>query len=337
MNLRPATQEQVGRQTGPVGSHGVQPGAGALTPAEAGLLASHEGIIRRGIDYFVEVGHSLLEIRDKKLWRGEFGSFEAYMLGKWNWSARHGRRLIDASEVARNLSSMGPLVERPPESVLRPLVKLPPEKQREAWEEAKQTAAKKGKRVTAKEVKAAVDARNATAGRKSEQAKFMASWIEDQGKVVFYRNGHIIGHLDWRTKAKTYADWDVGNPYLIPVANAYLALCPKGPRTIEDIKVRDDVEVVPTSGEKARRDASNAGKLEVISPGGRAKLKSHMAEAYQAALVKKVDAAIEAMREVVDYSRADSEAASNLRVALFHYETYREHLNKVERLQRARK
>jgi hypothetical protein len=69
-------------------------------------------------------------------------------------SDRHARRLIEAAEVAENISASGP-IGPVSESQVRELKNLKPEQQRKVWKEASETANTPGK-PTAKEVEAVV-------------------------------------------------------------------------------------------------------------------------------------------------------------------------------------
>lgn len=102
---------------------------------EQDKLTKCEIVIENGLRTFVDVGTALLEIRDDKLYRKDFDTFEDYCRGRWGMVARRARQLIDASEAVRNLE-MGTIVPILPanEAQARPLVSLEPEQQREAWQ-----------------------------------------------------------------------------------------------------------------------------------------------------------------------------------------------------------
>lgn len=125
-----------------------------LSTIEADELARHEAVIKRGLTSFLEVGNALLAIRDGRLYRAEFGTFEDYCRERWGISRSRAYRLIDASEVAEDLSPMGDKPDS--ERQVRPLKALPREDRAEAFAEAK---AKANGKPTAKEVKAVVDHR----------------------------------------------------------------------------------------------------------------------------------------------------------------------------------
>jgi hypothetical protein len=98
-----------------------------------------EGVIKTNIGAFYEVGRALMEIRDKELYKlkytGAYQTFEQYCKEVWDMSRPRAYQLIDAAEVKNNLST---IVDIPPatESQTRPLSKLEPDQQREAWQKA---------------------------------------------------------------------------------------------------------------------------------------------------------------------------------------------------------
>src|SRR3954468_15009600 len=106
-----------------------------------------ELVIERGLHTFVEVGQALLEIRDRKLYRAEYPTFEEYCKQRWGWSKSHVNRQIDAAGVIQNLTPIGVIPQH--ESQARPLTSLPPDDQRAAWEAA---VAANGPQPTAKQI-----------------------------------------------------------------------------------------------------------------------------------------------------------------------------------------
>lgn len=112
-----------------------------LSPIEITDLAIAEDTIRAGLDSFVRVGEALARIRDGRLYRGTHETFAAYCEDRWKMGRSHAYRMIDASEVAANLSPMGDTVPAPTsERQLRPLVGMSPDLQREAYLRAAETA-----------------------------------------------------------------------------------------------------------------------------------------------------------------------------------------------------
>lgn len=125
-----------------------------LTRPESVTLQTCERIIQAGQETFVEVGAALLKIRDDKLYRAEFKTFDEYCRTRWHWSRIHAHRMIAASAVASNLLPTGNTPES--ERQARPLAKLPPVQQQAAWQRAQETATANDRPVTARDVQAAV-------------------------------------------------------------------------------------------------------------------------------------------------------------------------------------
>ena len=125
-----------------------------LTKREEAELGRLEETIATGLDTFIKVGEALVQIRDKRLYRDSHPTFEEYCRNRWNFSKTHANRLIASATAVANL---GDVEVRPAnEAQVRPLTLLPPAKQGEAWQEAMKRAG--GRRVTAEDVRAAVDA-----------------------------------------------------------------------------------------------------------------------------------------------------------------------------------
>lgn len=122
----------------------------ALTVKEVSALTECERVIEAGQKTFVEVGQALLKIRESRLYRAEHGTFEEYCLSRWGMARSHAHRLIDAAAVTKNLSPIGDIPKT--EAVVRPLTKLAPDQQREAWTKANEKAASENRPVTARDV-----------------------------------------------------------------------------------------------------------------------------------------------------------------------------------------
>lgn len=128
----------------------------ALAPEATERLAVLCGIVRKGMETFVEVGGALMEIRDSGLYKERCSTFESFVQMEFGMSRRHAYRQIAAAETVALLGPNGHTPET--ESVARPLTDLPPDEQQEAWTGAMETAAAEGKKVTAKHVTEAVKA-----------------------------------------------------------------------------------------------------------------------------------------------------------------------------------
>jgi hypothetical protein len=106
----------------------------ALTSAEQQRLQDFESTIQRGLQTFYEVGSALMAIREQRLYRAEYGTFEDYCRDRWGMSKTNANRLVQSAEVVENLTPIGVKPEN--EAQTRPLAKLPADEQPEAWQEA---------------------------------------------------------------------------------------------------------------------------------------------------------------------------------------------------------
>jgi hypothetical protein len=124
-----------------------------ITMQESARLVELERKIETGMTTFVEVGNALMEIRDSRLYRVEYKTFEAYCRDKWGMSKVRATQLIGAAKVSANLVTV---VTKTPttESQARPLTVLPAEQQPQAWERAVEIA--EGEQPTARQVEEAV-------------------------------------------------------------------------------------------------------------------------------------------------------------------------------------
>lgn len=73
--------------------------APALAPNEQFRFEQCEKAIERGLKTFVEVGRALTEIRDNKLYRIGFKTFEAYCKDRWEIGRSRAYELIDQAKV----------------------------------------------------------------------------------------------------------------------------------------------------------------------------------------------------------------------------------------------
>jgi len=63
---------------------------------------------------FIEVGTTLAEIRDSKLYREQYTTFNAYCKERWGWGRAHAYRMIQSAKIGKRLSPMGDRPERRP-------------------------------------------------------------------------------------------------------------------------------------------------------------------------------------------------------------------------------
>lgn len=154
--------------------HSEQP----LTQQEETLFAELEAVIEANMKGFVLVGMALAKIRDQRLYRIQYPTFEDYILRVWDMAARRAYQLMEAADVHGNLRDFLAKVDTEkvscPENVnncsqngsvqtwaqidgllpqneaqARPLTSFPPERQREIWLQVLDRASTDETRVTA--------------------------------------------------------------------------------------------------------------------------------------------------------------------------------------------
>jgi hypothetical protein len=109
---------------------------------------------------FLEVGLALMAIRNSRLYRDGYPTFDAYLQHRWpELSSRRAYQLMEAASVVQhvNQGSMNQGSIPTSERHVRPLVKLDPDEQRAAWQQVVETAPH-GK-ITAAHVQRVVDQR----------------------------------------------------------------------------------------------------------------------------------------------------------------------------------
>jgi hypothetical protein len=113
-------------------------------------LQFHEQRIQKGLATFIEVGESLWEIREGKLYRETHSTFEAYCKERWGISKTHANRLIMANEIQESVAPVG--VKITSERQARELAKVEPERRHEVVEKAVEET---GGKLTAKAIREA--------------------------------------------------------------------------------------------------------------------------------------------------------------------------------------
>lgn len=154
------------------GKTNTRPVSKSLVPkTEGGAVVSAEekadfkrldGIVRKGIQAFMEVGNALREIHDRKLWRADgYKTWAGYCRKVAGVSTPHAHRLMEGTEIAGELEKTLPHGNEPGavplpvyEAQVRPLKKLKTAEDRaKAWTAA---TAKSGGEPTMAEVQEAV-------------------------------------------------------------------------------------------------------------------------------------------------------------------------------------
>jgi len=122
-----------------------------LNIEESHELERCEVVIKQGLNTFIEVGEALFLIRDKRLYRREFKTFEDYCQKKWSLGKRYVSQLIQASKVITNLGAMAPVLPES-ERQVRPLTGLEKDVQIAVWNDVVHESIIDNKKITAKMV-----------------------------------------------------------------------------------------------------------------------------------------------------------------------------------------
>jgi len=108
---------------------------------ERSRLTELETQIEKDKKAFYRIGMALVEIRDSRLYREEYGTFEEYCRDRWELSIRYANKLMLATKTMDSLQSTPIGVLPANEAQVRPLTKLETaEAQQEAWETVVETA-----------------------------------------------------------------------------------------------------------------------------------------------------------------------------------------------------
>lgn len=126
---------------------------GELTSSERGVLDGMEMIIERGKRAFLEVGTALMTIRDSRLYRVEYKTFEDYCQTRWGFGLSFANHQIRSVEVVKQIGTIVPI---PNEGTAREFVSVPEEDRPAIAETAKAIAAEHGREaINSRDVKEA--------------------------------------------------------------------------------------------------------------------------------------------------------------------------------------
>lgn len=83
----------------------------ALSPEQQQQLIALEATIQDGLREFQRTGSALAEIRDQRLYRATYATFDEYLAERWHFTRQHAGRLIQAAEVTQILEPVGYMPE----------------------------------------------------------------------------------------------------------------------------------------------------------------------------------------------------------------------------------
>ena len=217
---------------------------GSLDGTEQAERDRLEQVIEEGLKTFWQVGNALAEIRDQRLYRSTHSTFEDYCQDKWHFGKSNAHELIAGAKVVKNLSGIPDTPLPTSASQVRPLAKLEPEEQQQAWQEVVETAPD-GK-VTAAHVQQVVAKRSPEAEPPTLEALHsLYSQIGKIGKPAMPKRS--------QPNAFTVERDDLGNPFplFFPGRKEAWAYWAKNSQKLLDLAARHPLPSNPTASCKA--------------------------------------------------------------------------------------
>ncbi len=110
-----------------------------MSDDEYALLNNCEARIERGLETFIDVGNALMVVKERRLYRAQYATFEDYLRQKWHFARSRGYQIMDAAQVA---SAMSTFVDTPPDKISHALAlkDLEPEQAAAVWKVVQDTA-----------------------------------------------------------------------------------------------------------------------------------------------------------------------------------------------------
>ena len=122
-----------------------------ITMIEALRRNELEKIIKKGFVPFMEMGFALAEIKEKKLYRDTYATFEEYCKEKWGFSRTYSYYVIKGSEAIKSLPQHT-FTRVNTEKQARAVSKVRPEKRNDVVLAASAKAESEGRPMTSKDI-----------------------------------------------------------------------------------------------------------------------------------------------------------------------------------------
>jgi len=186
----------------------------ALSVQEVRKLAECEKAIQENNNSFFLAGKALLEIRDGKLHKAEFTSFNKYCEGRWGSSGSHARRLIDAYRLVTTLRSEIPRIGggRLPRNEFQARLILRLRKEKDwvkSWKALLKVANQRRVEIDGKLIEEICAKGSAKGGHKKPHPDAKARWAKSDEPELTYVKEAIALASTARVEAEDYSlkDW----------------------------------------------------------------------------------------------------------------------------------
>lgn len=111
-----------------------------LSSHEQTELSRLESVISAGIQTWYAVGEALLSIRDERLYRQDYATFEDYCRNRWHMASSRAYQLISGASIRSSLSTIVDTLPLQSESHARALAPLSEDEQALVWRVVSETA-----------------------------------------------------------------------------------------------------------------------------------------------------------------------------------------------------
>jgi len=181
-------------------------------------LETLERTIENGLPAFTAVGKALLQIREEKLYRLYYKSFEEYCRDRWALEHSHAYELMRSAEVSRNLETSAIAEVLPTrEYQICALTSLSPEQQIKAWTQAVAETGT-GKAPTGDLVRRVVARMKTHMSKERRQNKLAEGWTEEELKT----DANLLEAFDLIQKAYGKEETDLIKKGIVQLARADL-------------------------------------------------------------------------------------------------------------------
>ncbi len=117
-------------------------------------LQQEEEIVQRGLDSFMKAGEALARIKNQKLYKDQYRTYEEYCRQRWGFTPQYANRLIAASKLIGNMIESDTTVSVLPQNERQTRVLAKAADPSEVWKEAQGSTGKE--QPTAKEIESVI-------------------------------------------------------------------------------------------------------------------------------------------------------------------------------------